>query len=72
MPSADKRANIEKKERETGSALKGLWGKGFSLDPLSEILFMTALWRVNEEGSVFRAICQWTPEHSRPIDSSFF
>lgn len=61
LPRADKGLNIEKREREIGSALEGLEDEEFSIDPLSRILVMTAPWRLAEEGSgepVFRRFCQ--------------
>lgn len=73
LPSADTGSDTEKREKGTGSALEGLEGEGFCLDPLSEILVMTAPWRLTEEGcegSVFKQVCQWAPGDPRPHGSS--
>lgn len=68
LPRADTGSDTEKRERGIGSTLEGLEGDGFCLDPPSEILVMTAPWRLTEEGSkgsVFRQVCQWAPEDPR-------
>lgn len=67
--SADTGSDTEKRGRGIRSALEGLEGEEFCLDSPSEILVMTAPWRLTEEGSegsVFRQVCQWVPGDPRP------
>lgn len=74
LPSADTGSDTEKRERGIGSALEGLEGEGFCLDPPSEILVTTATWRLPEEGSEGQSSgrsVSGLPRIPDPMDPSF-